>query len=535
MPKATTQVCCICGADPKASPSFTALLEPFPASSSPDIARLLSTNDVPQDAHIPVIQQIISGAEERLRALDAYILPLQAALAQLVQQRADIAEHLREHRAILSPVRRVPPELVCEIFDLSTAQSRDRIPPWQLGCISRTWRHYAVEYPPLWSYLTVPHFDLDENEITACLPALESQLCRSGTALLDIAWPIDNRSPDSRILDLLLPHSNSWRTVAFWPEYDDAVLDWLEPVRSKLDSLQKLQVSPRACRQPVPDVFTTAPNLHQVRLPSIRLSGGDSPLLYRTFIPVPWKQITHYRGDCQFAQHVEILRSAPNLANCALYGIEYTGSIAARETPLVLPQLRRLCLDWDGFLLPIVASNLEELCCPYSNWIIPRILPFVWRASCTLQRLILWECPLSAELTITLRDLPSLTYLLLVNGRHDEADGLAFFATMHVYGTTTDIRPHLKSMVYGYVHWDSRESHDSFIRMARSRFEASASRPSATVLNSLRLLSCSRYLGDYSPPDADFKARIRSLQNERFNVAFLGEGETAEYLRCREF
>ncbi|KAF7346649.1 ABC protein [Mycena sanguinolenta] len=430
MLEVTTQVCCNCGADLKASPSLTALLEPLSDISSPDIARLLSTNDVPQDADIPLIQQTISGAQDRLRAVDARILTLQAALAQLVKRRAEIVEHRREHRAILSPVRRVPPELVCKIFDLLTAPSRHRLPraPWRLGWISRTWRQYAVEYPPLWSYLTVPGYHLGENSITACLPALKSQLCRSGSALLDIFWMIDNCRPDSRVLDLVLPYSSSWRSLSLTISYDDAVNDWLEPVRGKLDHLEKLDVSRGLYRQPIPDVFTTAPNLRQVRLPLYMPSGGEPPLLYRTFIPVSWEQITHYRGDSPFAQHIEILRSAPNLENCALYVVQEAPiSPAPPDTTLVLPQLRRLWLDQDGLLLPIVASNLEELCCPYSKWLIPRILPFIWQASCTLQRLILWRSPLGVELTTTLRGLPSLTYLLLVNERHDEADGLAFF------------------------------------------------------------------------------------------------------------
>ncbi|KAJ6462216.1 hypothetical protein C8R45DRAFT_794939, partial [Mycena sanguinolenta] len=110
----------------------------------------LRTNDVPQDADIPLIQHTISAGEDGLRALDAQILPLQKLLAQLVQQRAGIAEYLREHYAILSPVRRVPPELVCEISDFWTVQSRAKILLWEIGWICRPWRRYALAYPPLW-------------------------------------------------------------------------------------------------------------------------------------------------------------------------------------------------------------------------------------------------------------------------------------------------------------------------------------------------------------------------------------------------
>ncbi|KAJ7200657.1 hypothetical protein B0H12DRAFT_957543, partial [Mycena haematopus] len=113
----------------------------------------LSTNEVPLDSEIPVVREIISDAEDRMRALDAQIVYLQTTLAQLGQRRIETAHHLREHRAILSAVRRVPQELICEIFDLSTAQDRatpDAIPPWRLGFICHPWRQYALTYPPLW-------------------------------------------------------------------------------------------------------------------------------------------------------------------------------------------------------------------------------------------------------------------------------------------------------------------------------------------------------------------------------------------------
>ncbi|KAF7346653.1 F-box domain-containing protein [Mycena sanguinolenta] len=213
MPKATTQVCCICGADPNASPSLTALLEPLPASSSLNIARLLNTNDVPQDADIPPIQQTIVAAEDRLCALDAQILPLKAALAQLVQRRTKIAEHLREHRAVLSVVRRVPPDLICEIFDLATVRSRagPGAPPWRLGCISRSWRQYTVEYPLLWSCLTIPESPLDQGVMTTCLSALRTQLLRSGAASLDIYWSaVDSQSRPAHIG----PHTSAFQFLA---------------------------------------------------------------------------------------------------------------------------------------------------------------------------------------------------------------------------------------------------------------------------------------------------------------------------------
>jgi hypothetical protein len=51
--------------------------------------------------------------------LNSQIDNLGTATTRLAQKRDKIAKNIRQHRAILSPVRRVPPELVCEILVLS--------------------------------------------------------------------------------------------------------------------------------------------------------------------------------------------------------------------------------------------------------------------------------------------------------------------------------------------------------------------------------------------------------------------------------
>jgi hypothetical protein len=57
--------------------------------------------------------------DEPMDVLDAQIRNLQATVEQLLQRRAETAEHVRQHESILSPIRRVPAELICEIFSLT--------------------------------------------------------------------------------------------------------------------------------------------------------------------------------------------------------------------------------------------------------------------------------------------------------------------------------------------------------------------------------------------------------------------------------
>ncbi|KAF8196903.1 hypothetical protein K438DRAFT_1585606, partial [Mycena galopus ATCC 62051] len=84
----------------------------------------------------------------------AHIDDLKTTLAQLVPRRDGTADQIYQHQAILSPVRRIPPELICEIYAWTWASCKSDYsrhePPWFLGQICRSWRHFALSYPPLW-------------------------------------------------------------------------------------------------------------------------------------------------------------------------------------------------------------------------------------------------------------------------------------------------------------------------------------------------------------------------------------------------
>jgi hypothetical protein len=113
------------------------------AGASLDFTHLLASNDAPLDSQIPIICAIISDSEKRVDALNAQIYVLQAALAQLVRSRNEATGKICQYRSILSPVRRVPAELICAIFDLALSsgnldESTPSTPPLFLGHICQS-------------------------------------------------------------------------------------------------------------------------------------------------------------------------------------------------------------------------------------------------------------------------------------------------------------------------------------------------------------------------------------------------------------
>ncbi|KAJ7926480.1 hypothetical protein B0H13DRAFT_1599544 [Mycena leptocephala] len=222
--------CWKCGAP---STTLKALLNPHP-TPLPDFNHLLTSNNVPLDSEIPHVRQIVSDSEDRLIALNtmiaacnAEILRLQDAIEELSESRDVATEQLRQYSAIIPPLRRVPPELVCEIFALSARRDiADNLkPPWRLDRICKLWRQYALSYPALWSTFTMPSHRSSNNE--RFLSTIKTQLLRSGNGPLDICAPyIRFGSVDPQFKDMITAQSGRWRSL-FLRFKSRCKLDWL--------------------------------------------------------------------------------------------------------------------------------------------------------------------------------------------------------------------------------------------------------------------------------------------------------------------
>jgi hypothetical protein len=285
------EFCWQCGAPPEAvtvSPKSQLLFAPH---------RLLTSNDVPLDSETPCIHGIISEGQNQIHALNSQIDNLVAAIARLTHQRDKIAEHVIQHRAIISPVRRVPPELICEILALSLSSDNTNTAnsaPWHIGHICRFWRHCVLAYPVLWSSITIPSSSpLDPSSM------IETQLIRSANAPLDVIWspPEDESTPDPRAADLVLSHSNRWRVLLLNELNSETNIDWLHAAEGRLAALETLEVrGGDAGETEFPDIFLAAPNLRKVLLAD--WDFAPSP----TTLQIPWAQITHYSGSFAHSQ-----------------------------------------------------------------------------------------------------------------------------------------------------------------------------------------------------------------------------------------
>ncbi|KAJ6481476.1 hypothetical protein C8R47DRAFT_982304, partial [Mycena vitilis] len=81
----------------------------------------------PQDSDIPGVLSAISETEAQLVSVDDEIARASEQLKELKQMRSSLSSYLTRNRSILSPLRRVPPEILGEIFTCTLPSSNFRI------------------------------------------------------------------------------------------------------------------------------------------------------------------------------------------------------------------------------------------------------------------------------------------------------------------------------------------------------------------------------------------------------------------------
>ncbi|KAJ7079038.1 hypothetical protein C8R43DRAFT_839272, partial [Mycena crocata] len=98
----------------------------------------LTTNRPPLDPEIRSIESVIAEKFARKTRLDAQIAALQSSLERLIQDRSILEVDIHKHEGTLSPLRRMPMELLSLIF-IFAQHGRDPA-PWTISQVCCRWQ-----------------------------------------------------------------------------------------------------------------------------------------------------------------------------------------------------------------------------------------------------------------------------------------------------------------------------------------------------------------------------------------------------------
>ncbi|KAJ7744639.1 hypothetical protein B0H16DRAFT_1889595 [Mycena metata] len=273
-------------------------LIPIPSQVS-ELRGIIRSHSLPSLTLLSRSQNVVDNAPLELARYAIEIQTLEETLGKLKSERALLESYADECRSLFSPARRLPTELLVEIFDLcspdfnsvdntTTVEQEEtrlaKIYLLRLSQVSFRWHDIVMNSPKLWSTITFDTTLWHKSTISSAtlLAMLASSLKRGADFPLALEAAIDHDHSDSNhesVLPLLAQHSRRWKTVYLWV-YPPR-LRFLAQARGNLPILESLTlVSASANLQPTGavDMFGVAP-----RLKTAEVHGWWGPL--------PWGQL----------------------------------------------------------------------------------------------------------------------------------------------------------------------------------------------------------------------------------------------------
>ncbi|KAJ7589237.1 hypothetical protein C8J56DRAFT_1164106 [Mycena floridula] len=169
----------------------------FPVPSVPDspFNGVIDTNYAPDDSELDQIRALTVAPLLEIEKLDLEISRLQKA-------RDSLQSFVSSHHALLSPIRRLVPEILQQIFvaclptDYNAIMHKSQ-PPVLLTRICRRWREIAMKTAELWTsiHITIP-LDKSAKEYNIALSqGVGSWIARTGTLPIDLTVLTDTHVP----------------------------------------------------------------------------------------------------------------------------------------------------------------------------------------------------------------------------------------------------------------------------------------------------------------------------------------------------
>ncbi|PBK59685.1 hypothetical protein ARMSODRAFT_774630 [Armillaria solidipes] len=327
----------------------------FPQSArAPRVLQLLQCNDAPSDTELSDFQETVKTAPERLAELDEKIAHARRSLDALTLERISIEADMEDAKALSSPVRRLPPDVLRTIcldaipspFEvMSTLDSHGSLnhtkSPWTLSQVCRSWRSTIVSSPELWSSMSLVLSNSFSSSIFSQMFMLGLRFERSQNDPLTVACFSSSDISSHPLLSLIITRVSAIKNLRVESPFQS--LAALSFCRGRLERLHELKIDasksnwgsfvPIAERSI--DAFEYAPNLR--RFSAYGMLPQPIPM-------VPWTQLTHFGLQIDRMRELEVLRQATNLQGLE---IRTGGSFTTGEkyTSVFLPFLTSLTLS----------------------------------------------------------------------------------------------------------------------------------------------------------------------------------------------
>ncbi|KAJ7583477.1 hypothetical protein C8J56DRAFT_210641 [Mycena floridula] len=393
----------------------------------------------PSTAETNQLMQITSEAQCEILAYDREICKLNEALLRLEQDKRELKSHIEMSQSLLSPIRRLPPEILSEIFRAYCSGGNllwhdIQVPAMTLRKVCKSWESAAAATKDLYSSVSLTiSVSAHRRKQHSAMGFLLSQ---SGNFPLTVEIDV-LRNQESLALALLVQESSRWRSLDLMlPRFaNDFFPEVLSQIRGQLSALEQLCYTKygSSATATAVDIFDSAPNLKK-----FQVHGSPIPLT------PPLQILTLSCTSVSLQSLLNLILSNPQLNELVFDCFNVKESRRHPSTDLhVTSNIRSLefrvvdqCAQDIWSLLPHLTLPLlrqitfadAEAC--GGSFHADRFSTFLSRSGCTLTHLKFDQFSISPTAFVALlRTLPSLTHLTVLernsdnDGSSEESDG----------------------------------------------------------------------------------------------------------------
>ncbi|KAJ7737769.1 hypothetical protein DFH07DRAFT_1064682 [Mycena maculata] len=415
--------------------------------SSNDVTRLReilrSGSCEPPDA--PHLRDIIFSSTEQLGRYDEHIDALETLLKRRSAERRALKQYVDGCRGVFSPIRRLPPEILCEIFAMvdqgnwhgrsatigDEMYSLKKVHLLRLSRVCAQWHGLVLNTPALWSRInvTLSHWSRT-SYLTRLKGLLTLTIQRSTVSPLHVRAGVDGSPsllPHQPALEVLAQHSERWHTAVF--NIGVPLFDCMSRAKGKLPHLRILRLRTWGNKTSEFDLFEDAPRLIDVAF------TGPISLMPK----LPWNTLQRFALRTYITGVPEDLGAGLSLMRFCAPGTHFQFSrldVSRQSVPLNLPAITVAISSLDLNLVvqidpqrtrDLLGEIIDSLTLPHARslrfsanprtplyWPTANFLSFLSRSACHNLHVLDLEAVISAdELFQCLSVLPELSALTL--------------------------------------------------------------------------------------------------------------------------
>ncbi|KAF8210539.1 hypothetical protein K438DRAFT_161763 [Mycena galopus ATCC 62051] len=432
------------------------------------------------------------------------------AIDRLLCEVAELRRRAEQHKSIIAPIRRIPPEIMAEIFlQLTQIEVRTQYyapcsgfidneggdlfdytgyepvlhkAPLIFGEVSRRWRAIALSTPRLWNSM---FFVSTDTELRDIISVCDTWLKRSGSLPLSIRF-YRAYSPDAcqvidqfqDLLRILLPYANRWRVLDLRipSESYDVLYDGLPDSFPTLEALSVDYCMP--AHSPSPSSSTPwarlriAPKLRLLNFNDITGTGGEWH--WKTF---PWSQSTHIDvNGCSAYDCLQVLNGASTAVACR-FVINHSSFLqhpSISHSTLQTLNIRAwndIAPLWRCLICPLLSTLAIKIKNP--DFRSPNNLPsFISRCDKTIENFTLDGCDIgSHQFMACLADMPRLRSLRIEESVPIFTDQV--WESLTFRPNSSPLIPDLETLSFTGDPWGVGFGHRALLRMLGSRVRPS--------------------------------------------------------------